>query len=201
MRKGVIDMREGSVERCTKETSISVQIDLDGTGKGEIHSGIGFFDHMLNLFAAHGLFDMKLQCNGDTEVDGHHSVEDIGIALGQAVKEALGDKKGIARYGSFYLPMDESLAFVALDISGRPFLVYDGGEMAPMIGGYDTELTEEFLRAFAFHAGITLHVKVLYGKNSHHKVEAIFKALGHALRIAVEKDARVQGVPSTKGVL
>jgi imidazoleglycerol-phosphate dehydratase len=134
-------------------------------------------------------------------VDGHHSVEDIGIALGQAVKEALGDKKGIARYGSFYLPMDESLAFVALDISGRPFLVYDGGEMAPMIGGYDTELTEEFLRAFAFHAGITLHVKVLYGKNSHHKVEAIFKALGHALRIAVEKDARVQGVPSTKGVL
>ena len=201
MRKGVIDMREGSVERCTNETSISVRIDLDGTGKGEIHSGIGFFDHMLNLFAAHGLFDMQLQCNGDTEVDGHHSVEDIGIALGQAVKEALGDKKGIARYGSFYLPMDESLAFVALDISGRPFLVYDGGEMAPMIGGYDTELTEEFLRAFAFHAGITLHMKVLYGKNSHHKVEAIFKALGHALRIAVEKDARVQGVPSTKGVL
>ena len=137
-------MREGSVERCTNETSISVRIDLDGTGKGEIHSGIGFFDHMLNLSAAHGLFDMKLQCNGDTEVDGHHSVEDIGIALGQAVKEALGDKKGIARYGSFYLPMDESLSFVALDISGRPFLVYDGGEMAPMIGGYDTELTEEF---------------------------------------------------------
>ncbi|MBQ1510183.1 MAG: imidazoleglycerol-phosphate dehydratase HisB [Selenomonadaceae bacterium] len=194
-------MRKGSVSRRTAETDISVSLELDGTGKAEVHSGIGFFDHMLNLFAAHGLFDLTVQCNGDIEVDGHHSVEDIGIALGDALKEALGDKKGIARYGSFYLPMDESLALVALDISGRPFLVYDGGEMAPMIGGYDTELTEEFLRAFAFHAGITLHVKVLYGTNSHHKVEAIFKALGHALRIAAGKDDRVQGVPSTKGVL
>ncbi|MBQ3972283.1 MAG: imidazoleglycerol-phosphate dehydratase HisB [Selenomonadaceae bacterium] len=194
-------MRKGSVSRRTAETDISVSLELDGTGKAEVHSGIGFFDHMLNLFAAHGLFDLTVQCNGDIEVDGHHSVEDIGIALGDALKEALGDKKGIARYGSFYLPMDESLALVALDISGRPFLVYDGGEMAPMIGGYDTELTEEFLRAFAFHAGLTLHVKVLYGTNSHHKVEAIFKALGHALRIAAGKDDRVQGVPSTKGVL
>ncbi len=194
-------MRKGSVERRTKETDIFVQIDLDGTGKSEIESGIDFFDHMLELFAAHGLFDLNVSCQGDIEVDGHHSVEDIGITLGEAVKEALGDKRGIARYGSFYLPMDESLAFVALDISGRPFLVYDGGEMAPMIGGYDTELTEEFLRAFAFHAGITLHVKVLYGKNSHHKVEAVYKALGHALRIAVGRDERVQGIPSTKGVL
>ena len=194
-------MRKGHVERRTKETSVSAEISLDGTGKGEIRTGIGLFDHMMNLFAAHGLFDLKLQCDGDTEVDGHHSVEDIGIALGEAVKEALGDKKGIARYGSFYLPMDESLAFVALDISGRPFLVFDGGDMSPMIGDYDTELTEEFLRAFAFHAGITLHARILYGKNSHHKVEAIFKALGHALRLAVEKDERVQGVPSTKGVL
>ena len=201
MRKDVIEVRKGSVSRRTAETDISVSLELDGTGKAEVHSGIGFFDHMLNLFAAHGLFDLTVQCNGDIEVDGHHSVEDIGIALGDALKEALGDKKGIARYGSFYLPMDESLALVALDISGRPFLVYDGGEMAPMIGGYDTELTEEFLRAFAFHAGITLHVKVLYGTNSHHKVEAIFKALGHALRIAAGKDGRVQGVPSTKGVL
>ena len=201
MRKDVIEVRKGSVSRRTAETDISVSLELDGTGKAEIHSGIGFFDHMLNLFAAHGLFDLTVQCNGDIEVDGNHSVEDIGIALGDALKEALGDKKGIARYGSFYLPMDESLALVALDISGRPFLVYDGGEMAPMIGGYDTELTEEFLRAFAFHAGITLHVKVLYGTNSHHKVEAIFKALGHALRIAAGKDDRVQGVPSTKGVL
>ena len=201
MRKDVIEVRKGSVSRRTAETDISVSLELDGTGKAEVHSGIGFFDHMLNLFAAHGLFDLTVQCNGDIEVDGHHSVEDIGIALGDALKDALGDKKGIARYGSFYLPMDESLALVALDISGRPFLVYDGGEMAPMIGGYDTELTEEFLRAFAFHAGITLHVKVLYGTNSHHKVEAIFKALGHALRIAAGKDDRVQGVPSTKGVL
>lgn len=201
MRKDVIEVRKGSVSRRTAETDISVSLELDGTGKAEVHSGIGFFDHMLNLFAAHGLFDLTVQCNGDIEVDGHHSVEDIGIALGDALKEALGDKKGIARYGSFYLPMDESLALVALDISGRPFLVYDGGEMAPMIGGYDTELTEEFLRAFAFHAGLTLHVKVLYGTNSHHKVEAIFKALGHALRIAAGKDDRVQGVPSTKGVL
>ena len=201
MRKDVIEVRKGSVSRRTAETDISVGLELDGTGKTEIHSSIGFFDHMLNLFAAHGLFDLEVQCKGDIEVDGHHSVEDIGIALGDALKEALGDKKGIARYGSFYLPMDESLAFVALDISGRPFLVYDGGEMAPMIGGYDTELTEEFLRAFAFHAGITLHVKVLYGTNSHHKVEAVFKALGHALRIAAGKDDRIQGVPSTKGIL
>lgn len=201
LRKDVIDMRKGRVERHTKETEISLEIGLDGTGKREIHSGIGFFDHMLDLFAAHGRFDLKLACHGDTEVDGHHSVEDVGIALGDAVREALGDKKGIARYGTFYLPMDETLALVSLDISGRPFLVYDGGEMAPSIGGYDTELTEEFLRAFAFHGGITLHVKILYGKNSHHKVEAIFKALGHALRIAAGRDERVQGIPSTKGVL
>lgn len=201
MRKGVIDMREGTVKRRTGETDISIRFALDGEGKAKVHSGIGFFDHMLHLFTAHGLFDLDLQCNGDIHVDGHHSVEDIGIALGEALKDALGDKKGIARYGSFYLPMDESLAFVAVDISGRPFLVYDGGEMAPMIGDYDTELTEEFLRAFAFHGGLTLHVKILYGKNSHHKVEAIFKALGHALRIAAEKDPRVQGVPSTKGML
>ncbi len=139
-------------------------------------------------------------CNGDIKVDGHHSVEDIGIALGEAVKQALGDKKGINRYGTFYLPMDETLVMVSLDISGRPFLVYDsGGPMAPMIGGYDTELTEEFLRAFAFNAGITLHVKVMYGTNSHHKVEAIFKALGHALRTAVKIDPEAADeIPSTK---
>ncbi|MBR1860062.1 MAG: imidazoleglycerol-phosphate dehydratase, partial [Selenomonadaceae bacterium] len=130
-----------------------------------------------------------------------HSVEDIGIALGSAIKTALGDKRGINRYGTFYLPMDEALAFVSLDISGRPFLVYDGGNMAPMIGSYDTELTEEFLRALAFNAGITLHAKVLYGNNSHHKVEAVFKALGHALRIAVESDPRMHDIPSTKGTL
>ena len=194
-------MRNAEVKRATAETKIEVSLELDGAGKTDISTGIGFFDHMLNLFAAHGRFDLKVQCHGDIDVDGHHSVEDIGIALGQALKEALGDKRGIARYGTFYLPMDEALAFVSLDISGRPYLVYEGGEMAPMIGDYDTELTEEFLRALAVNAGLTLHAKVLYGKNSHHKVEAIFKALGHALRIAVSKDPRMDGVPSTKGVL
>lgn len=196
-------MRSANIIRETKETRIDLTIDLDGTGRGDIASGIGFFDHMLNLFTAHGRFDMVLNCDGDTEVDGHHSVEDIGIALGQAVQRALGDKKGITRYGTFFLPMDETLVMVSLDISGRPFLVYDaGGAMAPMIGQYDTELTEEFLRAFAFNAGITLHVKVMYGTNSHHKVEAIFKALGHALHDAVRINPEtVDEIPSTKGML
>ena len=194
-------MRVGKIFRETNETKISVEINLDGGGKNSIDSGIGFFNHMLNLFAAHGQFDLTVDCDGDLEVDGHHSVEDIGIALGQAIKNALGDKRGINRYGTFFLPMDETLALVSLDISGRPFLVYDAGDLAPMIGNFDTELTEEFLRALAFNAGLTLHVKILYGKNSHHKVEAIFKALGHALRIATEYDSKVSGIPSTKGVL
>ena len=194
-------IRTAAVERKTAETAIKLVLNLDGSGKGVIDAGSGFFDHMLNLMTAHGLMDLTLACDGDLEVDGHHSVEDIGIAMGQAFRQAIGDKAGIRRYGTFYLPMDEALALVSLDISGRPFLVYDGGEMAPMIGGFDTELTEEFLRAFAVNAGITLHVKVLYGTNSHHKVEAIFKAFGHALRIATEKDPRVDGVPSTKGTL
>ena len=196
-------MRSGNVMRETKETKIDLTIDLDGSGRADVESGIGFFNHMLTLFAAHGRFDLVLNCAGDIEVDGHHSVEDIGIALGQAVQKALGDKKGITRYGTFVLPMDETLVMVSLDISGRPFLVYDaGGAMAPMIGQYDTELTEEFLRAFAFNAGITLHVKVMYGTNSHHKVEAIFKALGRALHAAVKINPETAGeIPSTKGML
>ena len=196
-------MRSGNVMRETKETKIDLTIDLDGSGRADVESGIGFFNHMLTLFAAHGRFDLVLNCAGDIEVDGHHSVEDIGIALGQAVQKALGDKKGITRYGTFFLPMDETLVMVSLDISGRPFLVYDaGGAMAPMIGKYDTELTEEFLRAFAFNAGITLHVKVMYGTNSHHKVEAIFKALGRALHAAVKINPETAGeIPSTKGML
>ena len=195
-------MRSYNIIRTTKETDIDLTIDLDGTGRTNIETGIGFFDHMLTLFAAHGRFDLVLKCKGDIEVDGHHSVEDIGIALGQAVANALGDKKGITRYGTFYLPMDETLALVSLDISGRAYLVYDGGEMAPMIGQYDTELTEEFLRAFAFNAGITLHAKVLYGSNSHHKVEAIFKALGHALHDAVKINPETANeIPSAKGML
>ena len=196
-------MRSGNVMRETTETKIDLTIDLDGSGRADVESGIGFFNHMLTLFAAHGRFDLVLNCAGDIEVDGHHSVEDIGIALGQAVQKALGDKKGITRYGTFFLPMDETLVMVSLDISGRPFLVYDaGGAMAPMIGQYDTELTEEFLRAFAFNAGITLHVKVMYGTNSHHKVEAIFKALGRALHAAVKINPETAGeIPSTKGML
>lgn len=198
---GEKNLRAASVERETSETAVRLVLTLDGSGQTQIDTGIGFFDHMLNLFAAHGQFDLELCCNGDLEVDGHHSVEDIGITMGQALRQALGDKRGIRRYGTFFLPMDETLAMVSLDISGRPFLVYEGGEMTPMIGGYDTELTEEFLRALAVHGGLTLHVKVLYGTNSHHKVEAIFKALGHALREAVSYDPRVTGVPSTKGSL
>ena len=194
-------MRIGKINRATNETRVDIELNLDGAGKAQIDSGVGFFNHMLNLFAAHGQFDLKVICAGDLEVDGHHSIEDIGIALGAALKAALGDKRGITRYGTFFLPMDETLALVSLDISGRPFLVYDGGELAPMIGAFDTELVEEFLRAFAFNAGITLHVKILYGKNSHHKVEAIFKALGHALKTAVTVDKKIKGIPSTKGVL
>ena len=196
-------MRSYNIIRTTKETDIDLTIDLDGTGRTNIETGIGFFDHMLTLFAAHGRFDLVLKCKGDIEVDGHHSVEDIGIALGQAVANALGDKKGITRYGTFFLPMDETLVMVSLDISGRPFLVYDaGGAMAPMIGKYDTELTEEFLRAFAYNAGITRHVKVMYGTKSHHKVEAIFKALGRALHAAVKINPETADeIPSTKGML
>ena len=194
-------MRIGKINRATTETRVDVEINLDGTGNAEISTGIGFFNHMLNLFAAHGQFDLKIFCAGDLEVDGHHSVEDIGISLGAAVKKALGDKRSITRYGTFFLPMDETLALVSLDISGRPFLVCEVGELAPTIGNFDTELVEEFLRAFAFNAGITLHVKILHGKNSHHKVEAIFKALGRALKAAVAVDEKIRGVPSTKGIL
>ena len=194
-------MRIGKLNRTTNETRIDVELNLDGAGNTQISSGIGFFDHMLNLFAVHGQFDLQIKCAGDLHVDGHHSVEDIGIALGTALKTALGDKRGITRYGTFFLPMDETLALVSLDISGRPFLVCEIGELAPMIGNFDTQLVEEFLRAFAFNAGLTLHVKILHGKNSHHKVEAIFKALGHALKAAVTIDEKIHGVPSTKGVL
>lgn len=197
-----LQQRCGSVKRATAETSIDVSLNLDGTGKSTIKTKIGFFDHMLTLLSAHSLIDMNVNCDGDIEVDGHHSVEDCGIALGKAFKQAIGDKRGINRYGSFFLPMDESLSLVSLDISGRPFLVCELGELAPMIGSFDTQLVEEFMRAFAVNAGITLHIKVFYGKNSHHKVEGVFKALGHALRQAVEYDPRaLNKIPSTKGVL
>ena len=194
-------MREAKIVRQTTETDIQVKFNADGEGLAQIDTGIGFFDHMLILFSKHGLFDTLIKCDGDLAVDGHHTVEDIGLALGQAVKAALGDKEGIVRYGTSFVPMDETLAQVSLDISGRPYLVYDAGEMAPMIGQYDSQLTEEFLRAFSMQSGITLHVKIIYGSNSHHKVEAIFKALGQALGQAVQKNPRIHGVMSTKGTL
>ena len=194
-------MREAKIVRQTTETDIQVKFNIDGEGLADIDTGIGFFDHMLILFSKHGLFDTLIKCDGDLAVDGHHTVEDIGLALGQAVKAALGDKAGIVRYGTSFVPMDETLAQVSLDISGRPYLVYDAGEMAPMIGQYDSQLTEEFLRAFSMQSGITLHVKIVYGRNSHHKVEAIFKALGQALGQAVQKNPRIHGVMSTKGTL
>lgn len=194
-------MRQSAIKRKTAETTLSIKLNLDGSGKHNIDTNIGFFDHMLTLLSVHSLIDLDLKCIGDIEVDGHHSVEDTGIVLGDAFMQAIGNRQGIKRYGTFYIPMDESLAMVSLDISNRPYLVYEVGDLAPMIGSFDSELAEEFFRAFAVHAGLTLHIKVLYGKNSHHKIEAVFKALGHALREAVENDPKVQGVPSSKGVL
>jgi imidazoleglycerol-phosphate dehydratase len=193
--------RSAEILRKTAETDIQLSLQLDGQGSSRIDTGIGFFDHMLVLFAKHGLFDLQVVCSGDLAVDGHHTVEDIGIALGQAFGKAFGDKAGIKRYGTAFVPMDEALAMVSLDISGRPYLVYDVQTPAAQIGEYDCELTEEFLRALAVHAGLTLHVKLLSGKNSHHIVEAIFKALGRALDEAIRKDERIVGVMSTKGML
>lgn len=194
-------MRLTEVNRQTAETKIRLILNLDGAGTSTIRTGIGFFDHMLTLFAKHGGFDLAVACDGDVEVDGHHTVEDVGIVLGQAFAKVTADKRGMARYGSWLLPMDETLIMAAVDISGRPYLVYDASVDAPMIGGYDTELTEEFLRAFVVHAGITLHIKKMHGKNAHHIVEGIFKALGRIMRQATRIDASIQGVLSTKGSL
>jgi imidazoleglycerol-phosphate dehydratase len=192
-------MRSVSKSRETKETSISISLNLDGTGKSNIETGIGFFDHMLTLFAFHSGFDLDVQANGDLNVDDHHTIEDIGILLGNCLREALGDRKGINRYGNFMMPMDETLCNVTLDISGRPYLVYHCELTREKIGDYSCEMTEEFLRALAVQAGLTLHVNVLYGTNNHHMVEAIFKALGRALKEAV----KITGteIPSSKGVL
>jgi imidazoleglycerol-phosphate dehydratase len=194
-------MRKSNILRETKETSVEVGLALEGEGKCEINTGIGFFDHMLNLLGAHGLFNLTVKAKGDLEVDGHHTVEDIGIVLGQCFKEALGDKSGIKRYSTIFVPMDESLATVSIDISNRAYLVFQAEFTSERLGSFDTELVEEFLRAFAYNAGITLHARVLYGKNNHHMIEAVFKALGQSLREAVAVDRRIQGVMSTKGVL
>jgi imidazoleglycerol-phosphate dehydratase len=195
-------MRSGEVKRRTNETDIAVSLVLDGTGKADIASGVGFFDHMLDLFARHSLIDLTVKVKGDTHIDDHHSVEDAGIALGEALKAALGDKKGIRRYADVHLPMDETLTRVAVDVSGRPFLVFRTEFKAQKIGSFDTELVREFFQAFAMNAGITLHVETLYGDNAHHVAESCFKGLARALRIALEVDPREGGrVPSTKGAL
>jgi imidazoleglycerol-phosphate dehydratase len=195
-------MRAASVSRRTAETDVAVSIALDGTGKAEIATGVGFLDHMLELFARHGLFDLTVKVTGDLHVDQHHTTEDAGIALGQAVLQALGDKRGIARYADIHLPMDETLTRVALDISGRPFLVFRTAFPTEKIGAFDTELVREWFQAFAMNAGITLHVETLYGSNSHHIAESCFKGLARSLRQAVAMDPREEGrIPSTKGAL
>ncbi len=195
------EQRSASVERKTKETEINVQLVIDGSGEYEISTGIAFFDHMLESFARHGVFDLRLAAKGDLEVDTHHTIEDIGITLGQAFREALGPAVGIRRYGSIVLPMAESKVAVALDISNRPYLVYRVDLANDRIGSFDASLTEDFLYAFSQNAGIDLHVELVYGKNPHHVVEAIFKGLARALRIAVEFDARMKGLPTVKGAL
>ena len=196
--RGETTIRQATICRETKETQIALYLNLEG-GERKIETGIGFFDHMLGSFAVHGGFGLILKCTGDLEVDGHHTVEDVGIALGQALARILGDRAGIARFGSSYVPMDEALGFCALDISGRPYLVYDAPMPQPMCGQYDTCLTVEFMRAFATHAGITLHLKSMYGGNAHHITEALYKALARALRQAVTETGGK--VLSAKGVL
>ena len=195
-------MRSCEIKRKTNETDIALTLGLDGSGASEIQSGCGFLDHMLTLFAKHGGFDLSLTCKGDVEVDYHHSVEDIGISLGKAFAEALGDKKGICRYGSMILPMDETLILSAVDISGRAYYVSELAMRAKKVGDFDVELVDEFFQAFAQNAGINLHVRQLAGKNTHHIIEGIFKSVARSLRAAVAIDARFSdAVPSTKGVL
>ncbi len=195
-------MRTSTIQRKTQETDIDLTLTLDGKGVSSIDTGCGFLDHMLTLFASHGRFDLDLTCKGDLGVDAHHTAEDIGICLGSALREALGEKRGITRYGSFTLPMDEALIMCALDISGRAYLAFDAAMPSPKVGEFDTELVEEFFLALTRSAGITLHVRELAGKNTHHIIEGIFKAFARALKIAVSIDPALDGeVPSTKGVL
>lgn len=194
--------RSASIERSTSETSIRLELNLDGDGSSRIATGIGFFDHMLTLFAKHGLMTLDLKAEGDTHVDFHHTVEDTGIALGQALSKALGAKSGIRRYGFAYVPMDEALVRVVLDLSGRPFFAYHAPTGVASIGGnFEFQLVEEFLRAVSVHGGMNLHVDILAGRDAHHMAEGVFKALARSLEQAVSVDARVRGVPSTKGCL
>jgi imidazoleglycerol-phosphate dehydratase len=193
--------RQGSVEHKTRETDIRLRLDLDGEGRSRIATGIGFFDHMLTAFATHGRFDLDLRCKGDLHVDAHHSVEDVGIALGQALREALGDKKGIVRFGHAYVPLDEALSRCVIDLSGRPYLHYDVTFKARQIGAMPTELFEDFFWAMADHARLSIHLEAIRGRNAHHIAETLFKATSRALSMAVALDPRVKGVPSTKGSL
>ena len=195
-------MRTAEIKRRTAETDVTVRVNLDGTGSADLSTGIGFFDHMLHQIARHGLIDLVVDACGDLEVDGHHTVEDVGIALGDALKAALGDKAGITRYGFAYVPLDESLSRVVLDLSGRASLVFEASFTAPRVGAMDSQLVREFFQAFVNHAGVTMHVDNLRGLNAHHQIESIFKAFGRALRMAVTVDERAGGrLPSTKGVL
>jgi imidazoleglycerol-phosphate dehydratase len=193
--------RIATIDRSTRETQIRLELNLDGSGVGSWKTGVGFLDHMLELFTRHGALDLKVEAKGDLHVDQHHTVEDVGICLGQAVKQAIGDKAGIRRYGHFTLPMEETLCTTAIDLSGRYYLVFNAAFSSPKIGDFDTELVEDFFQAFAANALCNLHVLVHYGRNSHHVAEAVFKSAARALRMAVETDPRMTGVPSTKGTL
>lgn len=194
-------MRREKISRSTAETAIELEFDIDGTGKTDIRTGVGFLDHMLTLFANHGRFDLTVVCDGDLEVDQHHTVEDIGIALGQAFNRSIGNKEGIERYSTVSTPMDEALSTVSLDISGRSFLVYNVAGLKEKVGDFDTELVEEFFLAFTRHANVTLHINLQYGKNTHHIIESVFKSFGRALRIASAINPEIEGIPSTKGIL
>ncbi|MGM0218243.1 imidazoleglycerol-phosphate dehydratase HisB [Enterococcus sp. AZ126] len=194
-------MRTATLKRKTAETIIELSIDLDRQEPVTIETGVGFFDHMLILFARHSRISLEVKVEGDLQVDSHHTVEDVGIVLGQCIREALGDKVGINRYGTSFVPMDESLGMASLDLSGRSYLVFDAAFDNPKLGDFDTELTEEFFQAFAFNAQMNLHLKILHGKNTHHKIEALFKATGRALREAITENPLIQGVNSTKGIL
>lgn len=196
-----MEQRTSKIERKTAETDIKLKLTIDGTGKSTIHTGIGFFDHMLTSFAKHGFFDLEVDCKGDLEVDCHHTVEDVGIVLGEAIKQALGDKKGIKRYGYFILPMDEALLLCSLDLSGRPYLVFDSSFSNERVGAMDVELVKEFFYAISYSCGMNLHIKQLEGKNNHHIIEGMFKAFAKALDEATKLDSRIQGVLSTKGML
>ncbi len=193
--------RTASISRTTSETDVKVSLNLDGSGAGSILTGMPFLDHMLDLFAKHGIFDLKIECKGDLHIDAHHSVEDVGICVGLALDKALGDKKGIVRFAHSYYPMDETLARVAVDLSGRPYMIYNVKTHRERAGDFDAELIEEFWKAFATNARANVHIELLYGRNTHHIFEAIFKAAARAVSLATRLEPRIQGVPSTKGVL